>query len=123
MSFSKEVEILIESYLKGNPKDPEDLETFITKRSEGAKKIQHQAEAKGKFSTLTAIHFKAKEKPYKEAHKAAKSKDSKTIKEKASSCYKKLASWKTMSQRDFQHVMGELEAYGEVFIRMREDKA
>ena len=122
-------QILVESslleqknFFKGNKKDPEDLSTFVEKRSAGAKKIQKAAADKGGFSTLTAVHFKAKEVPYKVCAKHADDADSSFIKEKADECFDKLKSWDKMSQKDFQHVMGQLEAYGEVYIRSEEDK-
>lgn len=124
-NFSNLVEVLLfeqKNILKGNKKDPEDLPTFITKRSQGAKKIEKMAADKGGFSTLTAIHFKAKEIPYKQCEKHSDDEDSKFVKEKADECFEKLKSWDKMSQREFQHVMGQLEAYGEVYIRSVEDK-
>ena len=114
--------LLIESYLKGNKNDPEDLSVFIEKRTAGAKKIQKMAENKGGYSTLTAIHFKAKSIPYNFCNKHANDEDSTFIKEKADECFEKLKKWDKMTQREFQHVMGQLEAYGEVYIRSKEDK-
>jgi hypothetical protein len=110
------------SFLKGNKKDPKDLSTFITKRSAGAKKIEKSATTKGGYATLTAIHFKAKEVPYNNCSKHSSDDDSQFVKEKADECFDKLKSWDKMSQREFQHVMGQLEAYGEVYIRSIEDK-
>lgn len=110
------------TFLKGNKKDPKDLPSFITKRSEGAKKIEKSAAAKGGYATLTAIHFKAKEVPYNNCSKHSSDEDSTFVKEKADECFDKLKSWDKMSQREFQHVMGQLEAYGEVYIRSIEDK-
>lgn len=110
------------NFFKGDKKNPDDLEEFVTKRAAGAKKIQSQAAGKGGYSLLTAAHFKAKEVPYKTALKHLSDKDSKFIKAKADNCFSKLKSWHTMSQKEFQEVMGELEAYGEVYIRSREDK-
>lgn len=110
--------LLFESYLKGIKNDINDLKTFIEKRTIGAKKIQQMAEKKGKYSILTSIHFKAKEIPYKQA--LNHSKDDGFIENKADSCFDKLKDWKNMSQATFQKVMGELEAYGEVYIRLKE---
>ena len=110
------------NFLKGNKKNSDDLSTFVEKRSSGAKKIQKMATDKGGFSILTAIHFKAKEVPYKNCQKHLTDEDSKYVKEKADKCFDKLKSWDKMSQREFQHVMGQLEAYGEVYIRSLEDK-
>jgi hypothetical protein len=113
---------LVESYLKGDKKDPEDLPTFIEKRTAGADKIYKMAEKKGQYSTLTAIHFKAKAVPYKICSKHINDEDSKAVKVKADECFERLKKWHEMSQRDFQHVMGQLEAYGEVYIRSVECK-
>lgn len=110
------------NFLKGNKKDPEDLSTFVEKRSAGAKKIQKMTAEKGGFSTLTAIHFKAKEVPYKVCAKHADDPDSSFVKAKADECFEKLKNWDKMSQKDFQHIMGQLEAYGEFYIRSKEDK-
>ena len=113
---------LVESFLKGVKNDLDDLKLFIEKRSQGAKKIAESAEKKGKYSTLTAIHFKAKEVPYEQAMKHFDDKNDKFIEDKADKCFDKLKDWKNMSQHQFQKVMGELEAYGEVFIRLKETK-
>jgi hypothetical protein len=110
------------NFFKGNKKDPEDLSTFVEKRSAGAKKIEKMASDKGGFSLLTAVHFKAKEVPYKVCAKHADDSDSSFVKAKADECFEKLKNWDKMSQKDFQHVMGQLEAYGEFYIRSKEDK-
>lgn len=115
-------EHLVESFLKGIKNDIEDLKLFIEKRSAGAKKIQESANKKGKYSTLTAIHFKAKEIPYQHALKHYNDADNSFIEEKADKCFEGLKDWKSMSQAQFQKVMGELEAYGEVYIRLKETK-
>jgi len=108
------LEALMES-VKSALSTKESLTEFIHKRLAGAKKIQAQAAKKGGYSTLTAIHFKAKFKPYAAC---AKNVDKASFaEEKAAECFDKLKGWKNMSQREFQSVMGELEAYGEVYIR------
>jgi hypothetical protein len=108
------LEALIES-VKSVLSTKESLTEFIHKRLAGAKKIQAQAAKKGGYSTLTAIHFKAKFKPYAACIKNVDK--SSFAEKKASECFDKLKNWKKMSQREFQTVMGELEAYGEVYIR------
>lgn len=90
---------------------------FVEKRAMGAKKIQHSAEAKGGPALLTAMHFKAKEIPYRESIKHLG--DQPFIKQKAKDCLRKLSNWDKMSQREFQTVMGQLEVYGEIFIKMK----
>lgn len=98
--------------------DVNELHKFIEKRKSGADKIRKSSEAKGGPSILTAIHFAAKEVPYKQALQLS-TKDScnKTLKKKGDELASKLKSWHTMSQKEFQHVMGQLEAYGEVYIK------
>ena len=97
----------------GNPED----QAFFEKRAAGAMKIQKQAAAKGGPSKLTAIHFKAKEAPYR---MCLKNLDSKAFAEKkAAECYRKLSSWKHLTQDQFQKLMGELEVYGEVFLKLK----
>ena len=108
--------------VNADKKDPKDLSTFVKKRSAGAKKIETMAFDKGGYSTLTGIHFKAKEVPYKHCAKHVDDENSTFIKEKADECFEKLKQWHKMSQKEFQHVMGQLEAYGEFYIRSLEVK-
>jgi hypothetical protein len=91
---------------------------FLHKRLAGAVKIQKQTAKKGGYSTLTAIHYKAKLRPYKDCikHASKEEKDS-HYKMMADETYKKLKDWDKMSQREFQAAMGILEVYGEVYIR------
>lgn len=110
------------SLVNADKKDPKDLSTFVKKRSAGAKKIEKMAFDKGGYSDLTGIHFKAKEIPYKHCAKHTEDEDSDFIKEKADECFAKLKQWHKMSQKEFQHVMGQLEAYGEFYIRSLEVK-
>lgn len=91
------------------------FEDFITTRKAGAAKIAKSSSKKGGYAILTAIHFEAKEIPYKEC--LAHLDDIEFIEKRADKCMDKLKNWKSMSQREFQHVMGQLEAYGEVYIR------
>jgi len=93
---------------------------FLEIRKKGAEKIQKSAEAKGGASILTAQHFKAKEIPYKKAleHSTEENKEKYYLKE-AEKCLSRLKSWKTMTQKEFQTVMGELEVWGEVYIKSK----
>jgi hypothetical protein len=93
------------------------IDEFIDKRSAGAKKIQHQAQEKGGPALLTYVHFKAKEKPYEYCSNNYDSIEK--ITSKADKVFDKLKNWKEMSQRDFQHYMGMLEAYGEIIIKIK----
>jgi hypothetical protein len=118
-----ELHILEEkNFFKVDKNNPDDLEEFVTKRAAGAKKISNQAKNKGGYSLLTAVHFDAKKTPYTQASKHVNDKDSVFIKKKADACFEKLKNWDKMSQREFQWVMGQLEAYGEVYIRSLEEK-
>lgn len=110
------------SLVNADKKNPEDLSTFVKKRSAGAKKIEKMSFDKGGYSALTGIHFKAKEIPYKHCAKHSEDLNSDFIKEKADECFAKLKQWHKMSQKEFQHVMGQLEAYGEFYIRSMEVK-
>jgi gas vesicle protein len=101
--------------IKASLSTEESLKEFLMKRLAGARKIQASAQKKGGYSLLTAIHFKAKFRPYSACMKHTDS--SKFAEEQADRCLSRLKNWKKMSQREFQTVMGELEAYGEVYIR------
>lgn len=96
----------------------EKFDEFLHKRKSGASKIEAQTKAKGGYSLLTAIHYAAKQKPYADAlkwkNKAGKEKHFKT---KAKEIYSKLSDLDSLTQREFQSLMGELEVYGEVYIR------
>jgi hypothetical protein len=110
--FNTLAQLVIESKQDDKYKD------FLKARQSGAKKIQHSAEAKGGPATLTAQHFKAKAKPYKTALEHADDADREKLYAKhATECLRKLQGWKSMTQREFQTIMGELEVWGEVYIK------
>lgn len=91
---------------------------FLKARQAGAKKIQTAAAAKGGPAALTAQHFKAKEKPYKMALDMVTDKDrEKAYAKHATECLRKLQGWKKMAQKEFQATMGELEVWGEVYLK------
>lgn len=98
----------------------EELETFITKRAEGAKKLAKQTLIKGGYSSLTAAHFAAKEKPYNIC--LQKLGDKTVLKTHIDNLLKKLQDWESMSQMEFQKVMGQLEVYGEVALQVSKPK-
>lgn len=94
------------------------FDEFLTKRKAGANKLASQAKAKGGYSKLTAIHFEAKAKPYAESLKHSNDKNKEVFyKKKAKEVYDKLKDLDSLSQREFQALMGELEVWGEVYIR------
>jgi beta-lactamase class A len=112
-----EFEVLFEKVMK-NETPEEKFEEFLAKRLSGAEKIQAMTEKKGGYSTLTAIHYKAKLKPYAESEKwAEKDGKEKHYKTKAKEVYAKLKDLDSLSQKQFQSLMGELEVWGEVYIR------
>jgi hypothetical protein len=94
------------------------FDEFLNKRKAGAEKLEAQTRKKGGYSLLTAIHYAAKEKPYADCLKWEDKKGKeKHFKEKAEEIYKKLADLDSLTQREFQDLMGRLEVYGEVYIR------
>lgn len=117
MNFDKKLYILLE---KSTKEEPEDLTAFIEKRKAGAEKIAKSAQEKGGPSLLTATHFKAKKVPYTQAIKHSKARKNgeplEGCKERADELVKMLKNWHKMSQKEFQKVTGELEAFGESYI-------
>ena len=112
------LDVLFEA-VKSTLSIPESVIEFLDKRLTGARKIYNQTLKKGGYALLTAIHFKAKFTPYKDAIKFASKKDGeKHLKKKADEAFNKLKSWDKLSQREFQHLTGVLEAYGEAYIRI-----
>lgn len=113
LEFHKIVDTILES-----KKDK--FEEFLETRKAGAEKIKKAAEEKGGPSLLTAQHFRAKEVPYKKAISHSDDKDRETYySEEAEKCLTKLKSWKSMTQKEFQTIMGELEVCGEVFLKSK----
>jgi hypothetical protein len=114
---------VVEKRVQPDPTTDESLNQFLTKRLAGAEKLASSSQHKGGFATLTAIHYKAKLKPYKEAEKMEKSpnkdcdKCNAHYKKMAMELHSKLADLDKLSQKEFQSLMGELEVYGEVYIR------
>jgi hypothetical protein len=111
--FKKLIDTILES-----KKDK--FEEFLETRKKGAAKIQKTAQEKGGPSLLTSQHFKAKEIPYKKSIEHVNDSDRESFfKEEAEKCLSKLKSWKNMTQKEFQTVMGELEVWGEVYLKSR----
>jgi hypothetical protein len=121
--LAEQYQLMIEKRVQPDPTTEESLVQFLDKRLAGAEKIANSSEHKGGFATLTAIHYKAKLKPYKECGKMEKSpdKDCDTTnahyKKMAEELHAKLADLDKLTQKEFQSLMGELEVYGEVYIR------
>lgn len=113
--LTEELEVLYEA------KDTEEKkEEFLNKRSAGAKKIADSAHKKGGYSKLTEIHFNAKDKPYTFCkNNISKKNIDQLINNKIDQLVPKLQNIPNMSQEQFQKIMGELEVYGEVLIRLK----
>jgi len=105
-------------YEKVIDKTTEMFSIFVTKRAAGAKKIEDTAMKKGSYAILTAYHFAGKVKPYADALRVSK-KENKAdhFKEKYQEAHAKLKDLDSISQKDFQMITGNLEAYGEVYIQ------
>jgi len=121
--LSEQYQLMLEKRVQPKPDTEEALQQFLDKRAAGAAKIANSSKEKGGFATLTAIHFAAKAKPYAECEKMEKdpNKDCDKVnahyKKMAEEVYAKLADLDKLSQKDFQALMGELEVWGEVYIR------
>ena len=122
-SLSSIYQLILEKRVDTDPSSTESFERFLDKRSAGAEKLAESTKAKGGYSTLTAIHYAAKAKPYAECiklnsqHKEDHEKVNELYKQKAEEIYSKLSDLDSLSQKEFQALMGELEVYGEVYIR------
>ena len=122
-SLNSIYQLILEKRVDTDPSSTESFERFLDKRLAGAKKLAESTKAKGGYSTLTAIHYAAKAKPYAECiklnsqHKEDHEKVNELYKQKAEDVYSKLSNLDSLSQKEFQALMGELEVYGEVYIR------
>jgi len=121
--LTEQYQLMLEKRVQPDPTTEESLVQFLDKRAAGAAKIAHSSKEKGGFATLTAIHFAAKAKPYKECEKMENAPDKDCdkanahYKKMAEEVYSKLANLDNLTQKEFQALMGELEVWGEVYIR------
>lgn len=93
---------------------------FFKKRAKGAKKIEETAKENAGSALLTFYHFKAKSKPYKHCIDNIENLDD--IKREANKRLFSLKSWDTMTEKEFQEIMGEFEVYGEVFLKQNKKR-
>ncbi len=108
---------LMDEILTESKKTVKEFEKFIEARKTGADKIRRTAEVKGGPAKLTAIHFAAKEKPYAQALRMLEKPDcDKVLKSKANALAARIQQWHKMTQREFQDLVGQFEAYGEVYL-------
>jgi len=121
--LAEQYQLMLEKRVQPDPTTEESLKQFLKKRLAGAEKIANSSEHKGGFATLTAIHYEAKLKPYKECSKMEDdpNNDCDTCnahyKKMVKELHAKLADIDKLSQKEFQSLMGEMEVYGEVYIR------
>lgn len=121
--LTEKYQLILEKRVQPDPTTEESLKQFLSKRAAGAAKLADSSKEKGGFATLTAIHFAAKAKPYKEAEKMENAPDKDCdvanahYKKMAEEVYAKLKDLDSLSQKEFQALMGELEVWGEVYIR------
>ncbi len=117
-NLAEKYQLIVEKRVQPDPTTEESFEQFLTKRAAGAAKLAHNSKEKGGFATLTAIHFAAKAGPYKDSENWADKEDRDAYyKKKAKEVYEKLEDLDKLSQKEFQAFMGELEVWGEVYIR------
>ena len=120
-TFTQMFEFLLETAKRDTKEQV--LQDFIATRKKGAKRIEDQARAKRGASMLTATHFAAKQTPYKDSLARASKKDRDAYyKRKVDELVSKLKNWHTMSQNEFQTIMGKIEAWGEVALESKKPK-
>ena len=118
-TLKESLETLTEA-IKIKAKQPLEPKEFINKRKKGALDIQKKAEAKGGAALLTAVHFAAKQVPYEYCLKICEKENAcELIKQKASKVADDLKDWTNLTQQRFQHLMGMIEAYGEVYLQLK----
>jgi len=121
--LTEKYQLIFEKRVQPDPTTEESFQQFLIKRAAGAAKLENSSREKGGFATLTAIHYAAKAKPYAESKKLeTEYKDdhdavNEIYKQKAKKVYAKLKDLDNLSQKEFQSLMGELEVWGEVYIR------
>ena len=121
--LTEKYQLILEKRVQPDPTTEESFQQFLIKRAAGAAKLENSSREKGGFATLTAIHYAAKAKPYAESKKLeTEYKDdhdavNEIYKQKAEEVYAKLKDLDRLSQKEFQSLMGELEVWGEVYIR------
>lgn len=116
IEYNKKYQELIESY------NPNKMKSYLDNRKKSAQDAADKAKEKGGDAMASFYHFDAKVKAYDKCYKIVK-KDDKLIvlQEKSSDSLKELKKFKNMTQKVFQKIVGELEVWGELFIKCREN--
>ena len=102
-------------------KQSEDPVVFLKNRKTGAAESAKKAKEKGGDALLSYYHFAAKDKPYAEImrklQEAGMSETIQLCKEK----YENLISQVDldMNQKKYQEIVGEIEVYGECYIKFK----
>ena len=109
----------VNNFMKPQSDDP--LE-FITNRRKGAQNNASDAKAKGGDAMLSYYHFAAKDKPYREVMQALKNDGLqsaiKFCKNETKRVIRELDFIKD-TQKEFQQIVGEIEVYGECYIKLQ----
>lgn len=109
--------------LSENKHESEDVMVFLKNRKDGAKDSAAKAKEKGGDAMLSYYHFAAKDKPYAEVIKSMKQEGLKNTLSLCKQSYKNLVRNLDldMSQKEYQRVVGEIEVYGECYIRLQKE--
>jgi DNA invertase Pin-like site-specific DNA recombinase len=96
---------------------------FLANRKAGAKASAAAAKEKGGDAMLSYYHFAAKDKPYADIIRSMKQDGLKSTLKLCKQQYKNLMSNVDldMSQKDYQRVVGEIEVFGECYIRLQKE--
>jgi len=97
---------------------------FLKNRREGAKKTAEAAKEKGGDSILSYYHFAAKNKPYGKVIGVFKAEGLDAALSFCKKEYKNLMKNVDldMSQKAYQAIVGEIEVYGECYIRLMQER-
>jgi len=116
IEYNKKYQELIEAY------NPDKMKSYLDNRKKSAQDAADKAKEKGGDAMPSFYHFDAKVKAYDKCYKIVKKDDRLIVlQEKSSDSLKELKKFKNMSQRVFQKIVGELEVWGELFIKCREN--
>lgn len=108
----------VDNFMKPQSDDP--LE-FLKNRRKGAQNNAADAKAKGGDAILSYYHFSVKDKPYREVMQVLKNDGLqaavKFCKNETKRVIRELDFIKD-TQKEFQQIVGEIEVYGECYIKL-----
>ena len=104
-----------------NESKDSDFSNFSKKRYQGAKKIANAAKEKGGPALLTYSHFVVKLPYYEKASSNEFDSDEmkKEYQELCNKLHSKMKNIYKFDQKEFQELLGKLEAIGELLIKMQ----